>query len=98
MKSISSGVSRKVRNDAGRVIFMLLAVTALASPARSGAQPDAASESVDIPGRAIADWGEIANALAHGGKGGMVNMIPSVQDATASRAAVVGFFVLHLKP
>ena len=40
----------------------------------------------------------LSDAFAHGGKGGMVNMVPSPQDAAASRAAVVDFFVLHLEP
>jgi hypothetical protein len=36
--------------------------------------------------------------FAHGGQGGMVNMVPSPKDAVAARQAVVKFFVKHLHP
>ena len=36
--------------------------------------------------------------VARGGRGGMVNVIPSPKDATEARQAVVSFFVKHLKP
>ncbi len=36
--------------------------------------------------------------FAHGGHGGMVNVVPSPKDADEARQAVVNFFVKHLHP
>ena len=36
--------------------------------------------------------------FAHGGRGGAVRMWPTPKDATAARAALVAFFIQHLKP
>jgi dienelactone hydrolase len=36
--------------------------------------------------------------FAHGGRGGVVRMWPSSNDAAAARTAVVDFFADHLKP
>lgn len=36
--------------------------------------------------------------LSHGGRGGMVSIVPSPGDAYETRIAVVGFFVKHLNP
>ena len=40
----------------------------------------------------------IFDPLSHGGRGGMVSIVPSPRDADETRKAVVGFFVKHLNP
>ena len=41
---------------------------------------------------------QINDEFSHGGRGGVVKMWPTPNDALAARAAVVAFFTEQLKP
>ena len=38
------------------------------------------------------------DGLSHGGRGGMVRLVPSPRDADEARKSIVSFFVKHLNP
>jgi len=42
--------------------------------------------------------GQFYDGLSHGGRGGMVSIVPCPRDANETRKAVVSFFVKHLNP